>query len=98
MISLVKKIRKTWEEPLTRMTLFEELDDVRLIPLEFKSEQDETVKTSYISTRIDNDVKKLLSSLGVRNAMNPERLSFQRRKTQTDKGQLVLDLGVEYLS
>ena len=95
---VVKKIRKTGEEPLTMMTVFEELDTVRLIPLQIKSEQDETVKISYISTRIENDVKKLLSSLGVRNAANPERLSFQKRKRQTDNGQMVLDLGVEYLS
>jgi len=94
----VKKIRKTGEEPLTMMTLFEELDDVRLIPLEFKSENGKDEKISYISTKIDNDVKKVLSSLGVRNAMNPEKLSFQKTKNKSDKDQLVLDLGVEYLN
>ena len=94
----VKKIRRTGEEPLTMMTLFEELDDVRLIPLEFKSEDGKALKTSYISTKIDNDVKKVLSSLGVRNAMNPEKLSFQSIKNKSDKEQLVLDLGVEYLN
>jgi len=94
----VRKIRITGEEPLTMMTLFEELDNVRLIPLEFKSENDKAVKTSYISTKIDNNVKKLLSSVGVRNAMNPENLSFKRSKDKSDKDQLVLDLGVEYLN
>ncbi len=94
----VRKIRRTGEEPLTMMTLFEELDNVRLIPLEFKSENDKAVKTSYISTKIDNNVKKLLSSVGVRNAMNPEKLSFKRSKDKSDKDQLVLDLGVEYLN
>jgi transposase len=52
----VKKIRRSGEEPLTMMTLFEELDDVRLIPLEFKSENGKAVKISYISTKIDNDM------------------------------------------
>jgi len=94
----VRKIRITGEEPLTMMTLFEELDNVRLIPLEFKSENDKAVKTSYISTKIDNNVKKLLSSVGVRNAMNPENLSFKRSKDKSDKDQLLLDLGVEYLN
>jgi transposase len=94
----VKKIRRTGEEPLTMMTLFEELDDVRLIPLEFKFENGKAAKISYISTKIDNDVKKILSGLGVRNAMNPEKLSFQRSKNKSDKEQLVLDLGVEYLN
>ncbi|MCW3987104.1 MAG: IS1634 family transposase [Candidatus Bathyarchaeota archaeon] len=94
---VVKRIRRTGEEPLTMMTLFEELDDVRLIPLEFKSENGKAVKISYISTKIDNDVKKVLSSLGVRNAMNPEKLSFQS-KNKSDKEQLVLDLGLEYMN
>jgi len=95
---VVKRIRRTGEEPLTMMTLFEELDDVRLIPLEFKSENGKAVKISYISTKIDNDVKKVLASLGVRNAMNPEKLSFKRSKNKSDKEQLVFDLGVEYLN
>ncbi len=94
----VKRIRRTGEEPLTMMTLFEELDDVRLIPLEFKPGNGKAVKISYISTKIDNDVKKILSGLGVRNAMNPEKLSFKRIKNKSDKEQLVLDLGVEYLN
>jgi len=94
----VKKIRRTGEEPLTMMTLFEELDYVRLIPVEFKSENGKATKISYISTKIDNSVKKILSSLGVRNAMNPEKLSFKKIKSKLDKEQLVLDLGVEYLN
>ncbi len=95
---VVKKIRRTGEEPLTMMTLFEELDDIRLIPLEFKSENGKAVKISYISTKIDNDVKKVLARLGVRNAMNPEKLSFQSSKNKSNKEQLVLDLGLEYMN
>ena len=94
----VKKIRRTGDEPLTMMTLFEELDDVRLVPLEFKSENGKDVKRSYISTKIDNNVKKVLSSLGVRNAMNPEKLSFKRMNSKSNREQLVLDLGVEYMN
>jgi transposase len=91
----VRKIRRNGEGPLTMMTLFEELDSVRLIPLEFKTSDEKVIKTSYISTKIDNNVKKLLSALGVKNAMNPERLSFKRRNNKANKGQLILDLGVE---
>jgi len=92
----IKKIRRTGEEPLTMMTLAEELDSVRLIPLALKTNDDkEEEKTTYISTKIENNVKKLLSALGVKNAMNPERLSFRRNKSLEDREQLVLDLGVE---
>lgn len=92
-----RKIRRNGEEPLTMMTLFEELDSVRLIPLEFKVKEDNMIRTSYISTKIDNNVKKLLSVLGVKNAMNPERLSFKRSKNESNKGQLILDLSIESL-
>lgn len=92
----VKKIRRTGDEPLTMMILAEELDSVRLIPLELKTnDKEEEQKVIYISTKIENNVKKLLSALGVKNAMNPERLSFRRNKDLADKEQLVLDLGVE---
>jgi len=91
----VKKIRRNGEEPLTMMTLFEELDSVRLIPLAIKTRDDKIIKTSFISTKIDNNVKKLLNALGVKNAMNPERLSFKRMNNKANKGQLILDLGVE---
>ena len=92
----VKKIRRTGDEPLTMMILAEELDSVRLIPLELKTnDKEEEQKVIYISTKIENNVKKLLSALGVKNAMNPERLSFRRNKDSADKEQLVLDLGVE---
>lgn len=93
----IKQIRRNGEEPLSMMTLYEELDNVRLIPLQFKSNKENLVRTSYIATKIDANVKKFLSALGVRNAMHPEGLSFCRRKTKEDRQQLILDLGVEYL-
>ena len=94
----IRRTGRTGEEPLSMMTLYEELDGVRLIPLEFKSEGKRPVGTTYISTKIDTNVKKLLSALGVRNAMRPEKLSFRGRKKGGDDGQLVLDLGAEYLN
>ncbi len=78
------------------MILAEELDSVRLIPLELKvNDNKEEEKTTYISTKIENNVKKVLSALGVKNAMNPERLSFKRNKNLVANEQLILDLGVE---
>jgi len=93
----VKQIIRNGEEPLSMMTLYEELDDVRLIPLEFKSNNQKSVKTTYITTKIDSNVKKLLSALGVKNAMHPEKLSFSRRNIKGDVKQMMLDLGVEPL-
>ena len=93
----VKQIIRNGEEPLSMMTLYEELDDIRLIPLEFKSNNEKSVKTTYITTKIDSNVKKLLSALGVKNAMHPEKLSFSRRNIKGDGHQMMLDLGVEPL-
>ena len=48
----IKKIRRTGEESLTMMTLAEELDSVRLIPLELKvNDNKEEEKITYISTK-----------------------------------------------
>ncbi len=94
----IMKAERTGEEPLSMMTLHEELDGVRLIPLQFKTAGEGSEATTYICTKIDANVKKLLSVLGVRNAMRPERLSFRGRKQGGGDGQLTLDLGVEYLN
>jgi transposase len=94
----IRRTGRNGEEPLSMMTLYEELDGVRLIPLQFKSEGKRPVGTTYISTKIDTNVKKLLSALGVRNALRPEKLSFRGRKNGGEDRQLVLDLGAEYLN
>jgi len=94
----IKQIRRNGKEPLSMMTLYEELDDVRLIPLEFKTTDNKTVKTTYIATKIDVNIKKLLSALGVKNAMHPEKLSFCRSKAEANREQLILDLGVENMN
>lgn len=94
---LVKKAIRDGEEPLSMMTLYEALDDIRLIPLRFKSKDGKQDKTSYIVTKVGMNVKKLFSALGVKNAIHPERLLFSRKKIKGDKKQMLLDLGVEYL-
>ena len=94
----IKQADRTGEEPLSMMTLHEELDGVKLIPLQFKTGGGGSVETTYISTKIDANVKKLLGALGVRNATRPEKLSFRAWKQGGDDGQLSLDLGVEYLN
>ncbi|MDP7269458.1 MAG: IS1634 family transposase [Nitrospinaceae bacterium] len=93
----IRQGERTGEEPLSMMTLHEELDGVRLIPLQFKTSGEKSVATTYISTKIDANVKKLLSVLGVRNAMRPEKLSFRAWRQGGDDRQLELDLGAEYL-
>ena len=93
----IKQIIRNGNEPLSMMTLYEELDNIRLIPLEFKSDDKRSLRTSYITTKIDVNVKQFLSAIGVRNAMHPKKLSFSRRKIKGNGKQLVLDLGLEYL-
>jgi len=43
------------------------------------------------------NVKKVFSSLGVKNAIHPERLLFSRREIKGNEKQMLLDLGVEQL-
>ncbi|MCG2715875.1 MAG: IS1634 family transposase [Candidatus Marinimicrobia bacterium] len=74
---IIKKSRRNGNEALTITTLMEELDTVRLVPFYV----DKSKSPGYISTMIENNVKKLLSSLGIRNANHP-CLSGSRR-TQT---------------
>ena len=94
----IRQADRIGEEPLSMMTLHEELEGVRLIALQFKAGGERSVETTYICTKIDANVKKLLSELGVRNAMRPEKLSFRAWRQGEDDGQLALDLGVEYLN
>lgn len=88
---------KNGKKSLTMMTLFEELDTVRLIPLEHISKDNKVYKTTYISTKIENSVKKVLSSLLIKNPMNPKKLSFGKIQTKSDENQLKLNLGINYL-
>ena len=70
-----------------------ELEGVRLIPLKLTTEQKRGTQesVSYISTKIENNVKRLLSAVGVRQANNPKKLSFVKPKERGDKEQLKFD-------
>jgi len=89
----VKKGKRNGEEPLTMKTLYEELEGVRLIPLMLSTEHKDgkQERVSYISTKIDNNVRSVLSAVGVRHANNPNKLSFVKPKERAEKDQLVLD-------
>lgn len=73
MRDVLKKSRKDGNEPLTMMTLKEELETIRLIPLY----QNDDPIPKYISTSIGNNVRKLFSSLGLVNATEPEKLKIK---------------------
>jgi len=83
---LIKKSKRDANEALTMTTLMEELDTVRLVPLYF----DKSKNPRYISTMIENNVKKLLSSLGIRNAIHPEDLRISKTKEIKNVNQLKL--------
>lgn len=83
-------------DPLTLMTLMEELDTVRLIPLKYASKEKNGDKLTFITTSIENNVRKVLSALGVKNASSPQRLYFHQRKRKESEAQLVLNLDMEF--
>ncbi|MFQ6610837.1 MAG: IS1634 family transposase [Fidelibacterota bacterium] len=75
-------------DDLTMTTLMEELDTVRLVPLYINGNE----RASYISTSISNNVKKLLSALGIVNSSDPKYLRFRAPKSNGNKDQLKLNL------
>jgi len=89
----VRRAKRNGDEPLSMTTLYEELDNVRLIPLKLKRGDEEGGESTYICTKIENNVKKFLSALGVKNAMNPVRLSFKRAGNRKDSEQPLLEFG-----
>jgi len=90
--TLVSQSTSTGQEPLTLNTLLEQLDTIRLISITYSS-VDNKDNTTYISTKIGNNVKKLFHAMGIKNAQNPKKLSFQ--KQGHFNGQLLLNLGGE---
>ena len=44
-----------------------------------------------IGTKIENNVRSVLSAVGVKHANNPKKLSFVKPKERAEKDQLVLD-------
>jgi len=86
---VVKKSKRDDNDGLTIITLREELDTIRLVPLYINNSE----KPNYISTKISNNVKKLFSVLGIINSSAPEKLRFKLKKQRGNKHQLVLDIG-----
>jgi len=60
---------------LNMRILKEELETVILVPLYFGKGK----KPKYISTSIPNNIRKLLSSLGIKNALDPEKLYYSKK-------------------
>ncbi|UCE08223.1 MAG: IS1634 family transposase, partial [bacterium] len=58
--NVVKKSQRDDNDGLTMITLREELDTIRLVPLYINKSE----KPNYISTQISNNIKKLFSALG----------------------------------
>ncbi len=64
----------------------EELDTIRLIPLYINENQNPVL----ISTAIEKNVKKVFSSLGIRNSSEPKRLRIEQKRERKNAGQLEL--------
>jgi len=60
---------------LNMRVLKEELETVILVPLYFGKGK----KPRYISTSIPNNIRKLLSTLGIKNALDPEKLYYSEK-------------------
>ena len=68
------------EHGLLNMRILEgELETVILVPLYFGKGK----KPRYISTSIPNNIRKLLFSPGIKNALDPEKLYYSGRKIFT---------------
>ena len=83
---ILKKSSLDDNEPLTIKTLMEELDTIRLIPLYINENQNPVL----ISTAIEKNVKKVFSSLGIRNSSEPKRLRIEQKRERKNAGQLEL--------
>ncbi|HED38383.1 MAG TPA: IS1634 family transposase, partial [Ignavibacteria bacterium] len=82
----LKKSEHNEDDPLTMKTLMEELDTIRLIPLYINGSE----SPKYISTQIGRNLKKLFSSLGIINAMEPQKLRLATKEKTTNYNQLEL--------
>ncbi len=82
----LKKSEHNEDDPLTMKTLMEELDTIRLIPLYINGSE----SPKYISTQIGRNLKKLFSSLGIINAMEPQKLRLATKGKTTNYNQLEL--------
>ena len=87
--ALARKANPNEYDGLTMITLMEELDTIRLVPLYINGNEN----PNYITTNMSNNVKKLFSALGIVNSDAPQNLRFQTKKQKGNKSQLVLNLG-----
>jgi transposase len=85
----LKAPKRDENTPLTMMMLKEELDTIRLVPLYINDNN----MLNYISTQIGNNVKKLFSSLGIKNATDPKNLRITKAIQRAGINQLELFLG-----
>lgn len=84
-----RKSKRDGNDGLTMITLREELDTIRLVPLYINGKE----APNYISTSISNNVKKLFSALGIVRSSDPKYLRFKVKKQSENKNQLILNLG-----
>jgi transposase len=85
---LVKKSQPEEDDGLTMITLLEELDTIRLVPLYINDNE----QPNYVATSIRNNVRKLFSALGIVNSSDPKYLRIQRAKRNSGGNQLELNL------
>jgi len=83
---ILKKSNLDDDDPLTIKTLMEELDTIRLIPLYINEKQNPLL----ISTAIGKSIKKVFSSLGIKNSSEPKKLRVEQKTKRENSGQLEL--------
>ena len=83
---ILKKSNLDDDDPLTIKTLMEELDTIRLVPLYINENQNPLL----ISTAIGKNIKRLFSSLGIKNSSDPKKLRIELKKDRKKKSQLEL--------
>jgi len=83
---ILKKSNLEDNDPLTIKTLIEELDTVRLVPLYINGNQNPLL----ISTAAGKNVKRVFSSLGIRNSSEPKRLRIEQKRNRMNVSQLEL--------
>ncbi len=83
---ILKKSNLEDNDPLTIKTLMEELDTVRLVPLYINENQNPLL----ISTAAGKNIKRVFSSLGIRNSSEPKKLRIEQKRNRMNASQLEL--------
>lgn len=87
-VKILKKSTLEDNDPLTIKILMEELDTIRLLPLYVNENQ----KPLLLSTAIKKNIKRLFSSMGIKNSSDPKKLRIEQKKGKKNDGQLELFL------